>query len=100
MKRSAILGTVLSLVLATTTPQTAFAEMTDAQKALAAIVALGVGVAIAKHGKDHDHGTGWNQDYYGQPFSPTANVVCLPGPRRCYDHGHVSYRWTRRIFGS
>jgi hypothetical protein len=101
MKRSALLLVVLCVALSATANRPATAsDMTDAQKALAAILALGVGVAIAKHGKDHDHNTHWDEDRYGKPFSPSANVVCIPRQERCYDHGHLSHRWTRRIFGS
>lgn len=101
MNKTAILGIAVSMALASAAPRPAAAEeMTDAQKAIAAILAIGVGVAIAKHGKDHDHGTGWDEATYGEPFSPSPNVVCLPKPRQCYDRGHLSHRWTRRIFGS
>lgn len=62
---------------------------------IGAIVGLGVAAAIS-NGRQHD----WeNGDTYREPFSPSANVVCLPQPRRCYDHGHFSWRWTQRIFG-
>jgi len=33
------------------------------------------------------------------PFSPSANVICYPRERSCYDHqGHYKSFWTRRIF--
>ncbi len=100
MKRTAITGAVLAVTLASAAPGPTLAgEMTDAQKAIAAIVAIGVGVAIARHSKDHDSGSNWDDDRYGQPFSPSANVVCLPKPRQCYERSHLSARWTRRIFG-
>lgn len=99
MKRTAILGSVLALALATAAPPATAKEMTDAEKALAALVALGIGVAVAKHGKNHDSTSTWDEDLYGEPFSPARDVVCLPRPRKCYEDGHLSWRWTQRIFG-
>ncbi len=104
MKRTALSGAILALVLSAMAPQAATAQERmdgkDAAGAIAAIIALGVGVAIARHGKDHDLNSDWDEDSYGQPFSPSANVVCLPRPRECYERSHFSARWTRRIFGS
>ena len=98
MRRTAILGSVLALALATAAPPAAAKEMTDAEKALTALLALGVGVAIAKHGKDHNANSNWDSQLYGDPFSPARDVVCLPRPRKCYEDGHLSWRWTKRIF--
>jgi hypothetical protein len=72
----------------------------EAAKAIAAIIALGIGVAVARHGKNHDHGNDWDEGRYGEPFSPSPNVVCLPVPRQCFENANYSRRWTRRIFGS
>jgi hypothetical protein len=36
---------------------------------------------------------------YGEPFSPSPGIICLPRPRKCYGHGNISHRWTARIFG-
>ena len=66
---------------------------------IAGIVGLGVGVAMSKHGKDHDSNYAWDQDRYGQPFSPTNNVHCYPKQRLCYRNNHIAPKWTRRIFG-
>lgn len=100
MKRTAILGTVLSFcLLAAAPPAVAEERLSDREKAaIAALIVLGV--AIAKHGKDHDSASQWDQNLYGQPFSPSRDVVCLPKPRKCYKEGHLSYRWTKRIFGA
>lgn len=104
MKRTSLTAPVLALALATMTPNGAMAQerVTNDQAgaAIAAIIALGIGVAIARHGKDHDLNSDWDQGTYGQPFSPSPNVVCLPQPRQCFEQSHYSARWTRRIFGS
>ena len=63
---------------------------------VAGIAAIGIGIAIATSGKDKDK---WDGDRYGEPFSPSSNVVCVPRERICYERGHYSYDWTRRIFG-
>lgn len=102
MKRTVLSGAVLAFALSAMAPQSATAEQRinreEAGAAIAAIIALGIGVAIATHGNDHD--SGWDDDAYGQPFSPSPNVVCLPRPRQCFERSHYSARWTRRIFGS
>ena len=104
MKRIKWSGPILALVLAfaALAPQPAAAQQgmdqEEAGAAVAAIIALGVGLAIAKHRKDRN--SAWDQGRYGQPFSPSPYVVCLPQPRQCFEHSHYSARWTRRIFGS
>ena len=104
MKRITWSGPILALVLAfaALAPQPAAAQQgmdqEEAGAAVAAIIALGVGLAIAKHRKDRN--SEWDQGRYGQPFSPSPNVLCLPQPRQCFEHSHYSARWTRRIFGS
>ncbi|TCM78375.1 hypothetical protein [Rhodovulum steppense] len=87
-----------TLALGSLAPHQAAADSTnkDLEKALAALVAIGIVAAAAKHNKDDD---GWDEDRYGEPFSPSPNVVCLPIPRRCYKNGHLSMKWTERIFG-
>ena len=104
MKRTMLAGTVLSIAFAAMTPNAAVAQerlnSDQTGAAIAAIIALGIGVAIARHGKDHDLNSDWDQDSYGEPFSPSQNIVCLPKPRQCFERSHYSARWTRRIFGS
>jgi hypothetical protein len=102
MKRTAFSGAILALALAAMVPQAATSQQRmdreDVGAAIAAIIALGVGVAIATHGNNQN--SGWDEEAYGQPFSPSPNVVCLPRPRQCFERSHYSARWTRRIFGS
>jgi hypothetical protein len=88
---------VALLVLAGTAGHRTAAEEINpaAAVAIAGIIAL----AIARHGDDHDHHADWDEGLYGEPFSPSSGVVCLPKPRQCYDDGRYSHRWTRRIFG-
>jgi hypothetical protein len=101
MKRKAILGAFLSVAFVVTGPPTVMAqERNDAKAAIAAIIALGIGVAIVRHGNDHDLNSDWDQNAYGEPFSPSVGIVCLPGPRQCFENSHFSARWTRRIFGA
>jgi hypothetical protein len=69
------------------------------KKAIAAALAIGLAVAAAKHGKDHDGSSQWDESLHGQPFRPAAGVVCMPKPRKCYEGGHISWRWTKRVFG-
>ena len=104
MTRTTLAAVVLSLSLAAMVPQSAETQervdRDEARVAIAAIIALGVGVAIARHGDDHDFNSDWDQDTYGEPFSPSQNVVCLPQPRQCFERSQYSARWTRRIFSS
>jgi hypothetical protein len=104
MRYRIVPAAVLSVGLASLALQPAAAEQrlsgNDAARAIAAIVALGIGVAIARHGQTHDLNSDWDEGTYGQPFSPSPNVVCLPTPRQCFEHSHFSRRWTHRIFGS
>lgn len=69
---------------------------------VAGIAALGIGIAIAtsKHGDDHRHDNQWDGNLYGDPFSPSNGVTCVPRQRTCYDRGDYSYSWTKRIFGT
>lgn len=100
MKRILITLLAATLVFATVAPRPASALSEDEKKALAIALALGLGIAAAKHGKTHNSSTDWDEGLYGQPFSPGQNVLCMPKQRKCYVNGHLSYRWTRRIFGA
>lgn len=108
MKKTAVTAATLALLAGTLTPLPALAD--DKKKdgeqkkdntaaIVAGIAALGIGIAIATSGKDDDKNQ-WDGDQYGDPFSPSANVVCVPRQRTCYERGHYSYNWTRRIFGT
>lgn len=104
MKKACLWGIALFFAITVSLPPMAQAQermnSNDAAGAIAAIIALGIGVAIARHGNDHNLNSDWDNGTYGEPFSPSANVVCLPGPRHCFERSHYSARWTRRIFGS
>ena len=104
MKHGIWPAALLSVAMAALAVQPAAAQKrldgNDAAGAIAAIVAIGIGVAIARHGKNHDLNSDWDEDIYGKPFSPSPNVVCLPTPRQCFENSHFSRRWTRRIFGA
>lgn len=95
-KRSA--AALVAASLALSIPSAGIANENDNRNAAAAIAALiGIGAAIAIANSEHQN---WeNNDHYGEPFSPSPGVVCLPEPRQCYDQGHFSRRWTQRIFG-
>lgn len=98
MRLRNVQGAVLALALAgaSALPQQAAAkaDREDIARALAALAVIGIAVGAAKHGDD------WDEDRYGEPFSPSNGVICLPKPKQCYQNGHLSYRWTRRIFGN
>jgi hypothetical protein len=89
----------LVLCLGALAPQPAAALGDNEKKALAAALALGLAVAAAKHAKDQGNNADWDEDLHGKPFRPAAGVVCLPKPRKCYENGHLSWRWTQRVFG-
>lgn len=91
-----LLAATLALGSLSPQPSAAGSSNNDLEKALAALVAIGVVAAAAKHKKDDD---GWDEDRHGDPFSPAPDVVCLPVPQRCYKNGHMSWKWTKRIFG-
>lgn len=92
---------VLALALAGTglAPAPAHALGDKEKKAIAAALAIGLAVAAAKHRKDQGGSAGWDDSLHGQPFRPAAGVVCMPKPRKCYEGGHISWRWTKRVFG-
>lgn len=103
MTSHVLLSGVLAIALAVGTLPVAAEQRVDrdeAAGAIAAIIALGIGVAIARHGNDHHHSNDWDDGRYGEPFSPSRDVVCLPVPRQCFENAHYSRRWTRRIFGA
>lgn len=100
MKGLATLATALAFCASSFVSAPAHA-MTDGEKAaLAALLAIGVGIAVAKHGENNHDSNDWDEGRYGKPFSPSAEIVCLPKPRQCFKDGRLSYRWTRKIFGS
>jgi hypothetical protein len=94
MKRLAPAALCCALALSAIAPEPAHALSDDQKKGLAVLLALGIGIAAAKNRDE------WDNDLYGEPFSPNPDVVCLPKPRKSYKNGHLSYRWTRRIFGA
>lgn len=98
MKRLASLSFAAIIALATFAPTSAQALEDDERTALAAILALGVALAAARHGSSHNSTSEWDEERYGKPFSPSPGIVCLPRPRQCYSDGHLSHRWTRRIY--
>ncbi len=100
MKHLTACAAMTALCLATLAPAPADALSDDQKKGLAALLALGVGIAAAKHGKDHNSTSQWDEDRYGKPFSPSAGVLCVPKQQHCFHDGAISWRWTRRIFGS
>jgi hypothetical protein len=97
MRRLTGLCLALALSLGALAPQPAAALGDKEKKAIAAALALGLAVAAAKHAKGQD--AGWDETLHGKPFRPAPGVVCLPRPRKCYEDGHLSWRWTRRVFG-
>lgn len=66
---------------------------------IAGVIGLGIGASIAKHRNDRDDYYQWDQEQYGQPFSPAARVNCYPRQRLCYKNDHIAPKWTRRMFG-
>ncbi len=112
MKRGAIVAATLAFVVSSLTAPAALAQERDRRPdndkkdntgaIVAGIAALGIGIAIAtsKHGDKHKHDSQWDGNLYGDPFSPAQNVVCMPQQRKCYENGHFSYSWTKRIFGT
>jgi len=98
MNRFASLCFAAIIALASFAPTSAHALDDDERTALAAILALGVAIAAARHGGSHDSTSDWDEERYGKPFSPSPGIVCLPRPRQCYSDGRLSHRWTRRIY--
>lgn len=112
MKRSAITVATLAFVASTLAAPAAIAQERNRERVdekkdntgaiVAGIAALGIGIAIAtsKHGDKHKHDNQWDGNLYGDPFSPSNKVICMPKQRKCYDSGYFSYSWTKRIFGT
>lgn len=109
MRKTAITAATFALVASTLTPSIAYAQEADEEKKkdntgaiIAGIAALGIGIAIAtsKKGDDDRYDNQWDGNLYGDPFSPSNNISCYPRQKKCYDRGHFSYSWTKRIFGT
>ena len=111
MKKTAICAGALALVATTMMPTIGHAQergrddddkKNNTAAIVAGIAALGIGIAIAtsKHGDNHKHDDQWDGNLYGDPFSPSNNVTCIPRQRKCYERGNFSYSWTKRIFGT
>jgi hypothetical protein len=110
MNRPASWLAIGALILAAANPAPSAArdrdDKSDKKDDTAAIIgglaAIGIGIAIAtsKHGDDHRHDSQWDGNLYGNPFTPAPGVVCMPGQRQCYERGHHSYSWTKRVFGT
>lgn len=109
MRKTAITAATFALVASTLSPSIAYAQEADEEKKkdntgaiIAGIAALGIGIAIAtsKKGDDDRYDNQWDGNLYGDPFSPSNNISCYPRQKKCYDRGHFSYSWTKRIFGT
>lgn len=100
MKRWASCGVAMAFGLATLAPGGAHSMSDDDNAALAALLAIGVGVAVVASQDKKKHKDDWDHDRYGEPFSPSPDVICLPKPRQWYENGRLSYRWTQSVFGS
>jgi len=99
MKRRAAPATVAAPCTASLAPAQAQGLSGNREKALAAMIFVGLGVALAARGKGHNSTTNWVEDRFGEAFSRGPGVVCLPRPRQCHQGGAISWRWTQRIFG-
>ncbi len=109
MRKTAITAATFALVASTLAPLPAYAQDRDEDEKkdntgaiIAGIAALGIGIAIAtsKKGDDDRYDNEWDGNLYGDPFSPANNISCYPRQKKCYDRGHFSYSWTKRIFGT
>ena len=100
MKKLIAFALAAMLGAACLAPQPAKALSDTERAALAAILFLGMAAAASgRHGGGFNAGTDWDTDRYGEPFSPSKGIVCLPRPRQCFANGRLSQRWTQRIFG-
>jgi hypothetical protein len=98
--RSISCTAAVAAVLAATGPGPAVAkDGENARAAIAAIVGVTVAIAAAKHGQNHNANSQWDEGRYGEPFEPARGVTCVPRMSQCFEHGRVSWSWTRRIFG-
>lgn len=93
--KGGIAATAIAALAAVPVPVAAKPDKEDIARALAALAILGVAVAKARNDPN-----GWDENRYGDPFSPAKDVICLPKPEQCFKNGHFSYSWTRRIFGN
>lgn len=78
-----IVAVAVAALVAVPGPASAKPDKEDIAKALAALAIIGVAISKAKNDPD-----GWDADRYGDPFSPAADVVCLPKPKQCFVKGH------------
>lgn len=100
---AALAGAAISPVPAMAAePEDKSADKDNTAAVLGGLAAIGIGIAVAtsRHGDNHRHDSQWDGKLYGDPFTPAANVVCAPGQRQCYERGHYSYSWTKRVFGA
>lgn len=112
MRKTAIAAATLAVMASSLAPLPALAQQRgreDEEKKqdntgaiVAGIAAIGIGIAIAtsKKGDDDRYESQWDGNLYGDPFSPARDVTCVPRQRKCYERGHLSYSWTKRIFGN
>ena len=101
LARAALAGAVLGASVVSAQDRANSGKDNDAARS-GGLAAIGIGIAVsapARHGDAHRHDTQWDTALYGNPFSPAANVVCLPGQRQCLNRGAYSYSWTKRVFG-
>jgi hypothetical protein len=99
MKKLAALAMAATIGAASLAPLPAQALTDTERAALAAILFLGMAAVAGRHGSGFNSGSEWDTDLYGEPFSPSEGIVCLPRPRQCFANGRLSQRWTQRIFG-
>ena len=99
MTRWTTLGAVLAFGMVTLTPHPAHGMDDNDKAALAALLAVGVGVAAVASDKKDKHKNDWDHDRFGEPFSPAPGITCMPKVRQCYDGAMLSDTWTERVFG-
>jgi len=100
MKKLAALALAATIGAASLEPLPAQALTDTERAALVAILFLGMAAAASgRHGSGFNSGSDWDSERYGEPFSPSEGIVCLPKPRQCFANGRLSQRWTQRIYG-